>query len=613
MRWGRYVLAVAALGTSALCADQPGGLPVLPCGAGTADAHGCNPSRKELKQAKSAYQQGLKLQQDQRLDEAYEEFKQAAELAPRAIDYVTAREMARGQAIYQHMQAGDKDLLEHHSVQALAEFRNALHLDPDNSFAQQRVRDALGETAPQLSQKPQVLENSPAIAVNPKEVRADFHFAGSNHNLLTAVSAVYGVNAVIDDSVPTRQVRFDLGDANFRAAMDAATVVTHTMWAPLSDNQVIFAADTADNHKHFDRMGLRRFYIPDATTPQALNDIVNMLRSVFEVRFVTPQPRGSIIEVRAPQNVLDAATHIIESLDETRPQVMLDVRIYEINHSLLRNIGLHIPNQFNLFNIPAAALASLGGQNIQDLVNQLIAGGGINQGTSQALSGLLAQLGNQQNSVFSNPLATFGSGLTLFGLSLDNTAFQLQLNESWIKSLEHATMRAASGNEATLHVGSRYPILNASFAPIYNTPAIAQNIANNTFQSAFPSVSYEDLGLMLKAKPFVNSNRVVSIALEMQLRGLGTTSLNGVPEITNREYKGSIGLTDGEPAVIAGYMSRSEQRSLSGIPGFGQVPGLNKVASSNGNQENDDEILVLITPRIVSTPEPKTSEVWLDR
>ena len=144
-------------------------------------------------------------------------------------------------------------------------------------------------------------------------------------------------------------------------------------------------------------------------------------------------------------------------------------------------------------------------------------------------------------------------------------------------------------------------------------PAIAQNIQNNTFQSAFPSFNYEDLGLSVKAKPFVNSSSVVSLQLEMQVRALGTTSLNGVPVITNREYKGSIGLLDGEPAVIAGSVTHSEQRSLSGIPGLGQVPALNRVTATNSKQEMDDELLVVITPHIVSTPETNSAVVWLGR
>ena len=131
-----------------------------------------------------------------------------------------------------------------------------------------------------------------------------------------------------------------------------------------------------------------------------------MLRNVFEIRLVTPQPQAGTIIVRAPRNILDAATQLLEGYGDSRPQVMLDVHVYEITNSLTRNMGLHIPNTFQLFNIPVGALAALGGQNIQDLINQLIAGGGINQSSSTALSALLAQLQGQQSSIFSQPLAT---------------------------------------------------------------------------------------------------------------------------------------------------------------------------------------------------------------
>ncbi len=136
---------------------------------------------------------------------------------------------------------------------------------------------------------------------------------------------------------------------------------------------------------------------------------------------------------------------------------MLDVHVYEITNSLTRNMGLQIPNKFQLFNIPAGALAALGGQNIQDLINQLISGGGINQSSSQALSGLLAQLQGQQSSIFSQPLATFGGGLTLSGLSLGTASAQLSLNESNVKTLEHATLRVSQGNDANVSRGLAVP------------------------------------------------------------------------------------------------------------------------------------------------------------
>ncbi|HEY7617856.1 MAG TPA: type II and III secretion system protein, partial [Terriglobales bacterium] len=82
--------------------------------------------------------------------------------------------------------------------------------------------------------------------------------------------------------------------------------------------------------------------------------------------------------------------------------------------------------------------------------------------------------------------------------------------------------------------------------------------------------------------------------------------------INNREYNGSITLKDGEPGVVTGSVSRSEQLSMSGIPGLGEIPGLNKITSSNTKQQQEDELLVVITPHVVSgAPYDAGSEVWL--
>ena len=324
------------------------------------------------------------------------------------------------------------------------------------------------------------------------------------------------------------------------------------------------------------------------------------------------QPSSNTITVRAPQRILDAATAFVESLGTGRPEVLLEVKIYQVSNTLTRNIGMHIPNTFHMFNIPASALAGVAGQNLQQLINQLIATGGINQANNTALSALLAQLQGQQNSIFSQPLATFGNGLTLFGVSLDQLSATLSLNQSSVKSLEHAMLRAGQGKDATFRLGSRYPILNASFAPIFNSSSISQVIANNSFQAAFPSYSYEDIGLTIKAKPQIHGNSDVGLELEMQLRSLGTQSLNGVPVINNREFKGAMTLKDGEPAVVAGAVTRSEQRSLSGIPGLGEIPLLSKVSASNTLQRDEDELLVVITPHVLTSGGSDAgAEVWL--
>jgi general secretion pathway protein D len=611
MRWAVFVAAIGAFSVAALCADQPQEVVLSPCSQNGTAATGCAPSKRDIKDAAIAFNKGVKLQRSKDLDQAFRQFETAADLSPRDINYVTAREIARQQSVLQHLERGNTSLSSHRPIEALAEFRQALSLDPQNQFAQQRVDDATQEWAPRQTETAYVLDPGGEIRVEPNPTQADFHFRGDSRELLTQVAATYGVKTTLDESVATRPVRFDLGGADFYTAMQAACAVTKTFWTPLDSKQLLVATESAENHRALDRMSMRTFYVP-ASSNQDITDLNNLLRNLFDIRFITPQPGKSTLVVRAPQNVLDAATKVIERLNDVRPQVMLDIKVYEVSHSLTRNMGLTIPNQFQLVNIPAAALLALGGSNVQDLINQLISSGGINQANNEALSALLAQLQNQQNSIFNTPLATFGNGQTLFGLGIGTLGAQLSLNESWVKSLQHVTLRAGHGTDATFHLGSRYPILNASFAPLANSSAISKVIQNQSFIAPFPSFSYEDLGLSLKAKTAVSGDSDVAIALEMQIRSLTGQSSNGVPVLSNREFKGSINLKEGEPAIVAGAVTHDEIRTLSGIPGFGAVPGFNKILTNNNKQVDDDELLVLITPHVINRRErTEASEVWL--
>ena len=607
----RCALALALL-SCYLSAKQQQAQPLLPCAAGTPEA-ACNPSRQDEKAARAAFTRGLKLK-DKAPDQAYEEFAQAAELVPRNLDYVTAREVLRQQLIARHLEHGNTELESGKQVEALADFRAALKLDSTNVFAQERLRDALGDSAPQTTTPAQVVAESPVIRLAPATNLSSFHFRGDIRELFRDIAQAYGVSVQVEDSVPFRRVSFEIDNVDFYKAMLAADSVAKTFWTPLDGKDLLVTPDTPENRHQYQRMAMRTFFVPGAAaSPTAMTDMANLLHNLFDIRWVTPNPGTSTLVVRAPQQLLDAATELLEHLDASRPQVMLEVRVYQVSHTLMRNLGVHIPNQFHFFNIPAGALAALGGQDIQQLINQLVSSGAINQANNQAISALLAQLQGQQNSIFSQPFATFGGGKTLTGVTLDQFRAQLSLNESWIKTLDHATLRASQGSDTTFRMGSRYPVLNATFSPIYNSAAISRVIQNNSFQAAFPSVNYEDLGLTIKAKPSISPTSDIALQLSINLRALSGTAINGVPVIGNREFDGSITLLDGEPAVIAGEVTHSETRALSGIPGLGEVPGFNKITTTNSKQLEDDELLVVLTPHIIARSTGQSSEVYLPK
>lgn len=592
--------------------DDPASPPPVACSSGIPGGVNCIVSKKEMKEAREAFARGRKLQEHKRLGEAFTQLNEATRLVPQNLQFLTAREMVKAQLVFNHVERGNVLLAENSRSQAATEFRAALDLDPENQFARERLKES---AYPPVPSPPRVLPlrlmDTGEIHLEPKNDRATFHFSGDARGLFTELAVAYGVGAQFDDSVQSRQVRFNVDDVDFFTALRLACQVSKVMWAALDAHQILIAADNPENHKQFDRMSLGTFALPAHSTAQEVTDMVNTLRTIFDLRFIQPGQTAGVVEVRASAPILDACTRLLAQLDNDRPQVMLDVHVFQISHQLTRNIGVHIPNTFNMYNIPVAALAGLAGQNIQDLINQLIASGGINQAGSSAISGLLAQLTGQQNSIFSQPLATFGGGLTFMGLSLDKFAAALSVNESWARNLEHVTIRASQGNDATFHLGSRYPILNASYAPIYNSPQISKVLGNQSYIAPFPSVSYEDLGLSVKAKPTVHGDGAVSLQLEMQVRSLSGQSANGVPVISNREYKGSINLKEGEPAVVAGELSRTDQLSMSGIPGFGFIPGLNQAMVNNSKQEDDDELMIVITPHILAEINRKTPEIWL--
>lgn len=612
------MLSVALLATLAAMPGFAGDDPMTPvtCGNGVPGGVNCLATKQQKRQAREAYDRGRKLETENRLDDAYKQFDDAARLAPRTLQYLTARELVKARLAFDHIENGNALLASTSAsstarVQAAQEFHAALVLDPGNQYAQERLRDATMDSAPVRHILPERLIDAGEIHLNPNADQATFHYSGDVRGLFEMLTSAYGMKAQFDDSVQKRPVRFDVDNVGFFTALHLACDVSKTMWSALDAHQVLIAADSSLNHRQFDRMSLRTFILPPHSSPSEAQEFVNTLRTMFDLRFIQLEQATGEVQVRASQPMLRACDELLEQLSNQRPQVMFDMRVFQISHQLTRNIGLHIPYTFNLYNIPAAALAGLAGQNIQQLINQLISSGGINQAGSSALSGLLAQLTGGQNSIFSQPLATFGGGLTFMGLSLDQLAAALSVNESWARSLEHVTIHASQGEEATLHIGERYPIQNASYAPIYNSPQIAQVLGNQSYVPPFPSISYEDLGLNVKTKPVVHGDDSVSLTLQVEVRSLTGASSNGVPVISNREYNGSISLKNGEEAVVAGQISRSDTYSMTGIPGLGYMPILKNVMANNTKQEDDDELMIIITPHILSSVNASTPAIWI--
>ena len=127
----------------------------------------CGVSKQELKQGQRAFARGLKLQKSGKSAEAFDAFDAAARAVPRNLEYATAREIIRQKIVYDHVQKGNSLLLEDKDIAAAAEFRQALQLDPNNSFALQRLADSAAQKPPPGPHEFQVVDDSRELRLQP--------------------------------------------------------------------------------------------------------------------------------------------------------------------------------------------------------------------------------------------------------------------------------------------------------------------------------------------------------------------------------------------------------------------------------------------------------------
>ena len=116
-------------------------------------------------------------------------------------------------------------------------------------------------------------------------------------------------------------------------------------------------------------------------------------------------------------------------------------------------------------------------------------------------------------------------------------------------------------------------------------------------QQPYPGAEYEDIGVKIKATPTVHPNDEVTLQLEFEIRALANTSINGIPIITNRTLSQTVRIKEDEPTIIGGLLDNEESRTLTGLPGFANIPGpAGYLFGQKNNTAQDTEMIIMITP-----------------
>lgn len=116
-------------------------------------------------------------------------------------------------------------------------------------------------------------------------------------------------------------------------------------------------------------------------------------------------------------------------------------------------------------------------------------------------------------------------------------------------------------------------------------------------QQPYPGAQYEDLGVKIKATPTIHPNEEVTLQLEFEIRALAGSSINGIPIITNRTLSQTVRIREDEPTIIGGLLDNEETRTLTGLPGFANLPGpAGYFFGQRNTTAQDTEMVILITP-----------------
>src|ERR1700761_8132632 len=152
------------------------------------------------------------------------------------------------------------------------------------------------------------------IQIQPKAGPQTFNIAGDARRVWDALGTSFGLHVLYDENIPTRPIQFRLENVDFSTAATVAAQMTRTFFVPVSSTDILIANDTPAKRRDLERYVMRTFYFQNMSSPQELNDMVNLLRTVFEVRFLVPQTGNDSIEVRAPQPTIDAIDSLLDSL-----------------------------------------------------------------------------------------------------------------------------------------------------------------------------------------------------------------------------------------------------------------------------------------------------------
>jgi pilus assembly protein CpaC len=315
--------------------------------------------------------------------------------------------------------------------------------------------------------------------------------------------------------------------------------------------------------------GTSSFIVFDVYVRTNLSLIDSQIRALFpkdDIRL--SQANGSVVmsgTVSDPRiaaqadAVIQAAgfktVNLLESPVKDLKQVQLLVRVAEVNRSRIRELGSSYQYQ---------ASPGVGG----------FASGGGPANAGDVAKGVLS--------------STFSSlNLLVLGGNMATMIRALQ-TQGALRALAEPNLIAMDGQQASFLAGGEYPV----------------PIVQGTGGTSTVTVVFKEYGVRLNFKPTIIDEDHIRLELEPEVSTLDFA--NGVkfqgfviPGLRTRRAHTGVELRDGQSFALAGLLDNSETKSLSKVPGLGDIPILGNLFKSTQFQKNESELMFIVTAQMV--------------
>ncbi|MFW0758055.1 secretin N-terminal domain-containing protein [Pseudomonas sp. H11T01] len=435
-----------------------------------------------------------------------------------------------------YLRQGQADLRRGDVIGAERQAHDILALDPKNESALE-----LRHNIEQIQSRNVVPYPQLRMRMD-RPVTLEFRDA-SLKTIFEVLSQVAGLNFIFDkDLRPDMKATIFVRDVRIEDAVELLLQQNQLHQKVVNDNTLLIYPDSPQKIKDYQELVMRTFYL----TSIDANTALNMVKTMLKTRDVFVDERLNTLSMRDTPDAVRMAEKLLQSQDQSNPEVVLEVEVMEVSRQRILDLGLQWPNTFGVINSDGTGVS---------ILNQLR---GINSG---------------RISMSPSP--------------------QLKINalDNDINTLASPVIRVSNREQARIHIGQRVPIISATSMPSTQGPVITE------------SVTYLDVGLKLEVTPIVHLNNEVAIKIALEVSNatpLEPTRAGTIPvQVDTRNAQTTLRLHDGETQVLAGLVRNDHGATGNKIPGLGDIPGLGRLFGSNKDSVGKSELVLSITPRIV--------------